>query len=445
MKAFIQHILSLTFSLGVIFCFGQDEYESFSKKEMRVLLQKRDSVIKSNQAQITRYEDLTKDLNLQMLSKRDSIEILIENYKSLISEINDLQAKLTALEKEKLLLANEKVEQIKLYDKIKQSLDAQLLSRKSERDSINNEMSILNKKIVQVENDLMDCSDKKSELLVSSKMLSKTIENLNLLNDSLEKEMRIVFPQSKGSSGDILNNMYFNQVYPNELHSSLEFSGVIITSLNGGGNTDDNDSYRNAYNLDEYIVASHSPNDYDWNRDYYSKGNWSSYDNDYRNPKWQVYFATEFIPKSKLSITNMNGTSRSLNFKFDLLNGIMITLSNDNLEENTFLCQWKTDYYFGKRVVLWNLAHQKAGEMRDLFMRTFEINGEAYIALNNFQLLRLKSGFAPIKYNYDEKSEYYTFESLTGNNKILTRLKDDNSQSTALDPAYCIYLFKLVK
>ena len=445
MKAFIQHILSLTFSLGVIFCFGQDEYEGFSKKEMRVLLLKRDSVIKSNQAQITRYEDLTKDLNLQMGIKRDSIDILIENYKSLISEINDLQAKLTALEKEKLLLANEKVEQIKLYDKIKQSLDAQLLSRKSERDSINNEMSILNKKIVQVENDLMDCSDKKSELLVSSKMLSKTIENLNLLNDSLEKEMRIVFPQSKGSSGDILNNMYFNQVYPNELHSSLEFSGVIITSLNGGGNTDDNDSYRNAYNLDEYIVASHSPNDYDWNRDYYSKGNWSSYDNDYRNPKWQVYFATEFIPKSKLSITNMNGTSRSLNFKFDLLNGIMITLSNDNLEENTFLCQWKTDYYFGKRVVLWNLAHQKAGEMRDLFMRTFEINGEAYIALNNFQLLRLKSGFAPIQFDYNQKSEYYTFEGLSGNNKILTRLKDENSQSTVLDPAYCIYLFTLVK
>ena len=83
--------------------------------------------------------------------------------------------------------------------------------------------------------------------------------------------------------------------------------------------------------------------------------------------------------------------------------------------------------------------------MRDLFMRTFEINGEAYIALNNFQLLRLKSGFAPIQFDYNQKSEYYTFEGLSGNNKLLSRLKDENSQSAVLDPAYCIYLFKLVE
>jgi hypothetical protein len=237
--------------------------------------------------------------------------------------------------------------------------------------------------------------------------------------------------------------MYFNKVYPNELHANLEFSGVIISSLNGGENS--NDSYKDDFNLDEYIRTSHTSNDYEWTRDYYSQGNWNSYDNDYRNPKWQVYYATEFIPKSRLNISNMSGTQRTLIFKFDLLNGMMIKIGNDHLEENTFLCQWKTDYYFGKRVVRWNLAHEKAGEMRDLFMRTFEINGEAYIALNNFQLLRLKSGFAPIQYDYNQKSEYYTFEGLSGNNKILTRLKDENSQSTVLDPAYCIYLFKLVK
>ena len=450
MKVFKKYVLSLIFSIGVLVCFSQVEYDGFSKKEMKVLLLKRDSIIKTQEIQITAFKDLTANLNLKLKVKQDSIDALIENYKRLISEINDLQANLAIVRKEKLDLTKEKVDllnerssQAKLHDNVKLSLEKQISNTQVRADSLNNEIFKLNSQIEIFENDLLLCNNNKKDLLFSTDLLNKSIVNLNLLNDSLEKELKVVSPKVKGNTSDILNSVYYENIYPKELHASLEFSGVIITSLNGGEN--DNDSYRDDYNLDEYIRTSHTSNDYDWNRDYYSKGNWNSNDNDYRNPKWQVYFATEFIPKSKLSVTNMSGTSRSLNFKFDLLNGMMITLSNDNLEDNTFLCQWKTDYYFGKRVVIWNLAHQKAGEMRDLFLRTFEINGEAYIALNNFQLLRLKSGFAPIQYDYNQKSEYYTFEGLSGNNKILTRLKDENSQSTVLDPAYCIYLFKLVK
>jgi len=450
MKVFTKYILALIFSMAVLVCFSQVEYDGFSKKEMKVLLLKRDSIIKSQEIQITAFKDLTANLNLKLKIKQDSIDALIENYKSMISEMNALQSNLAVVKKEKLDLTKEKVDllnekssQAKLHDNVKLSLEKQISNTLVRLDSLNDEFFKLNSQIVILENDLLECNNNKRELLVSTDLLNKSIVNLNLINDSLEKELKLESPKVKGNTSDVLNSVYYDNVYPKELHASLEFSGVIITSLNGGENA--NDSYRDDYNLDEYIRTSHSSNDYEWNRDYYSKGNWNSYDNDYRNPKWQVYFATEFIPKSKLSITNMSGTSRSLNFKFDLLNGMMITLSNDHLEENTFLCQWKTDYYFGKRVVLWNLAHEKAGEMRDLFMRTFEINGEAYIALNNFQLLRLKSGFAPIQNDYNQKSKYYTFEGLSGNNKILTRLKDENSQSTVLDPAYCIYLFKLVK
>lgn len=443
MKAFIQYLFLLTLCLGVFYCSGQEEYEGFSKKEMKVLLSKRDSLIKTRDIQIKAFEDLTTELNQQIIIKKDSIEILIENYKGLISEINDAQAKLTELRKEKLVLANEKAEQLKLYDKIKLNLDSQLLSRKSERDSLNHELSKLNKKIIDLENFLLVCNDQKAELLDSNKILGQSIDNLKFSNDSLEKEMRIVSPKAKGSSDDILNNMYFNKVYPNELHVNLEFSGVLISSLNGGENS--NDSYEDDFNLDEYIRTSHTSNNYQWTRDYYSQGNWDSYDNDYRNPKWQVYYGGEYIPKSRLNISNMSGTQRTLNFKFDLLNGMMVKISNDYLEENTFLCKWNTDYYFGKKVVEWNLAHEIAGQMRDLFMRTFEINGEAYIALNNFQLLRLKNGFAPIQFDYNQRSKYCTFEGFSGNNKLLSRLKDENSQSAVLDPAYCIYLFKLVK
>jgi len=415
--------------MGVLVCFSQEEYDGFSKKEMKVLLLKRDSIIKSQEIQITAFKDLTANLNLKLKVKQDSIDAL--------------QSNLSALKNEKSELLNEKSRQAKLHDSVKSSLEKQISKTQVRADSLNNEIFKLNSQIEIFQNDLLLCNNNKKDLLVSTDFLNKSIVNLNRLNDSLEREMKVVSPKVNGNTNDILNGLYYENVYPKELHASLEFSGVIITSLNGGDN--DNDSYRDDYNLDEYIRTSHSSNDSEWNRDYYSQGNWNSYGDDYRNPKWQVYFATEFIPKSKLSVTNMSGTSRSLNFKFDLLEGMLIQLSNDNLEENSFLCQWDTSFSFGKKVVKWNLAHQKAGEMRDLFMRTFEINGEAYIALNNFQLLRLKSGFAPIQYDYNQKSEYYTFEGLSGNNKILTRLKDENSQSTVLDPAYCIYLFKLVK
>ena len=429
--------------MGVLVCFSQVEYDGFSKKEMKVLLLKRDSIIKSQEIQIIAFKDLTANLNLKLKVKQDSIDALIENYKNMISEMNALQSNLSALKNEKLELANQQKKQALDFANVKneldksiQSLQSEIYSRASEIDSL---LFILN----STDRNLILCNKQKAELSDSINLLKKSNASLTFVNDSLHLAFNVCNSNSNRNSSDILNNMYFNKVYPNELHANLEFSGVIISSLNGGENS--NDSYKDDFNLDEYIRTSHTSNDYEWTRDYYSQGNWNSYDNDYRNPKWQVYFATEFIPKSKLTVTNMSGTSRSLNFKFDLLNGMMIKIGNDHLEENTFLCQWKTDYYFGKRVVLWNLAHEKAGEMRDLFMRTFEINGEAYLALNNFQLLRLKSGFSPIQYDYNQKSDYYTFEGLSGNNKILTRLKDENSQSTVLDPAYCIYLFKLVK
>jgi hypothetical protein len=429
--------------MAVLVCFSQVEYDGFSKKEMKVLLLKRDSIIKSQEIQIIAFKDLTANLNLKLKVKQDSIDALIENYKNMISEMNALQSNLSALKNEKLELANQQKKQALDFANVKneldksiQSLQSEIYSRASEIDSL---LFILN----STDRNLILCNKQKAELSDSINLLKKSNASLTFVNDSLHLAFNVCNSNSNRNSSDILNNMYFNKVYPNELHANLEFSGVIISSLNGGENS--NDSYKDDFNLDEYIRTSHTSNDYEWTRDYYSQGNWNSYDNDYRNPKWQVYFATEFIPKSKLTVTNMSGTSRSLNFKFDLLNGMMIKIGNDHLEENTFLCQWKTDYYFGKRVVLWNLAHEKAGEMRDLFMRTFEINGEAYLALNNFQLLRLKSGFSPIQYDYNQKSDYYTFEGLSGNNKILTRLKDENSQSTVLDPAYCIYLFKLVK
>jgi hypothetical protein len=443
MKVFTKYILTLIFSMGVLVCFSQVEYDGFSKKEMKVLLLKRDSIIKSQEIQIIAFKDLTANLNLKLKVKQDSIDALIENYKNMISEMNALQSNLSALKNEKLELANQQKKQALDFANVKneldksiQSLQSEIYSRASEIDSL---LFILN----STDRNLILCNKQKAELSDSINLLKKSNASLTFVNDSLHLAFNVCNSNSNRNSSDILNNMYFNKVYPNELHANLEFSGVIISSLNGGENS--NDSYKDDFNLDEYIRTSHTSNDYEWTRDYYSQGNWNSYDNDYRNPKWQVYFATEFIPKSKLTVTNMSGTSRSLNFKFDLLNGMMIKIGNDHLEENTFLCQWKTDYYFGKRVVLWNLAHEKAGEMRDLFMRTFEINGEAYLALNNFQLLRLKSGFSPIQYDYNQKSDYYTFEGLSGNNKILTRLKDENSQSTVLDPAYCIYLFKLVK
>ena len=439
----MKYIFVLLFSLGFLFCFSQEEYDGFSKKEMKGLLLKMDSIIKTQEIQITAFKDLTAKLNLKLKVKQDSIDALIENYKSLISETNALQSNLSVLKNEKLELVNQQKKQASDFADVKneldrsiQSLQGEIYSRASEIDSL---LFILN----STDRNLMLCNKQKVELSDSIDLIKKSNASLTFVNDSLNLLFNVGNSNSNRNSSDILNNMYFNKVYPNELHANLEFSGVVISSLNGGENS--NDSYKDDFNLDEYIRTSHTSNDYEWTRDYYSQGNWNSYDNDYRNPKWQVYFATEFIPKSKLTVTNMSGTSRSLNFKFDLLNGMMIKIGNDYLEENTFLCQWKTDYYFGKRVVLWNLAHEKAGEMRDLFMRTFEINGEAYLALNNFQLLRLKSGFSPIQYDYNQKSDYYTFEGLSGNNKILTRLKDENSQSTVLDPAYCIYLFKLVK
>jgi hypothetical protein len=429
--------------MAVLVCFSQVEYDGFSKKEMKVLLLKRDSIIKSQEIQIIAFKDLTANLNLKLKVKQDSIDALIENYKNMISEMNALQSNLSALKNEKLELVNQQKKQALDFANVKneldksiQSLQSEIYSRASEIDSL---LFILN----STDRNLILCNKQKAELSDSINLLKKSNASLTFVNDSLHLAFNVGNSNSNRNSSDILNNMYFNKVYPNELHANLEFSGVIISSLNGGENS--NDSYKDDFNLDEYIRTSHTSNDYEWTRDYYSQGNWNSYDNDYRNPKWQVYYATEFIPKSRLNISNMSGTQRTLSFKFDLLNGMMIKIGNDHLEENTFLCQWKTDYYFGKRVVLWNLAHEKAGEMRDLFMRTFEINGEAYIALNNFQLLRFKSGFAPIQYDYNQKSEYYTFEGLSGNNKILTRLKDENSQSAVLDPAYCIYLFKLVK
>lgn len=436
MTVLTKYVLSLICSIGVLVCFSQVEYDGSSKKEMKVLLLKRDSIIKIQEIQIIAFKDLTANLNLKLKVKQDSVEALIENYKSLISETNDLRSNLLVLKNEKLEFVDQQKKQTSDFAHVKNELDRGILSLQGEIDSL---LLILN----STNRNLMLCNIQKVELSDSIDLLKKSNASLTFVNDSLNLLSNVGNSNSNRNSTDVLNNMYYSKVYPNELHANLEFSGVILSSLNGGENS--NDSYKDDFNLDEYIRISHTANSNAWTQDYYSQGNWNSYDNDYRNPKWQVYFATEFIPKSKLSITNMSGTSRSLNFKFDLLNGMMIKIGNDHLEENTFLCQWKTDYYFGKPVVLWNLAHEKAGEMRDLFMRTFEINGEAYIALNNFQLLRLKSGFSPIMYDYNEKSDYYTFEGLSGNNKILTRLKDKNSQSAVLDPAYCIYLFKLVK
>ena len=454
-EGFMKYIFALLFSLGFLFCFSQEEYDGFSKKEMKGLLLKRDSIIKTQEIQITAFKDLTAKLNLKLKVKQDSIDALIENYKSLISETNALQSNLSVLKNEKLELVNQQKKQASDFADVKneldrsiQSLQGEIYSRASEIDSL---LFILN----STDRNLMLCNKQKVELSDSIDLIKKSNASLTFVNDSLNLLFNVGNSNSNRNSSDILNKMYFKDEYPKEIHCNLEFSGVVVSSLNGGENG--NDSYGEDYNLDEYIEASQSSNVHGfWNKDYYSEGNrnsygddsegnWNSYGDDYRNPKWQVFFAAEFIPKVKLSVTNMSGTPQSLNFKFDLLDNILIKLSNDYLEENSFLCQWNTYFSSGKKVVKWNLAHQKAGEMRDLFMRTFEINGEAYIALNNFQLLRLKSGFAPIQYDYSQKSQYYTFEGLSGNNKILTRLKDENSQSTVLDPAYCIYLFKLVK
>ena len=430
MKAFSQYILLLTFSLGVFFCLGQDEYEGFSKKEMRVLLMKSDSIIKSQQQQIFVYRDLTNELNTKISLKKDSIN----NYALRITQLNtdksNLDRDVKNLKKESSdLLADKSVLSNRISD-------------------LNSELKSNNERIQILEKAINTCNYESEILEKTRDSLSKSLARIELTLDTLKNSANygsiITGTNLNTSSNDILNKMYFKDEYPKEIHCNLEFSGVVVSSLNGGENG--NDSYGEDYNLDEYIKASQSSNVHGfWNKDYYSEGNWNSYGDDYRNPKWQVFFAAEFIPKVKLSVTNMSGTPQSLNFKFDLLDNILIKLSNDYLEENSFLCQWNTYFSSGKKVVKWNLAHQKAGEMRDLFMRTFEINGEAYIALNNFQLLRLKSGFAPIQYDYSQKSQYYTFEGLSGNNKILTRLKDENSQSTVLDPAYCIYLFKLVK
>ena len=431
MKAFIQYILLLTFSLGVFFCLGQDEYERLSKKEMRVLLMKSDSITKSQQQQISVYRDLTNELNTKISLKKDSIN----NYALRITQLNtdksNLDRNVKNLKRESSdLLADKSVLSNRISD-------------------LNSELKSNNERIQILEKAINTCNYE-SELLEKTKdSLSKSLVRIKLTLDTLNNSTNYgsiitgTNLNTNSNSNDILNKMYFKDEYPKEIHCNLEFSGVVVSSLNGGVNS--NDNHRDAYNLDEFIRSSHSSYDNDWDRDYYSNGNWNSYDNDYRNPKWQVFYTSEFIPKSKLSITNMAGTARSLSLKFDLMNGMMITLSNEHLEENSFLCQWNSDYFFGKKVIQWNLAHQKAGEMRDLFVRSFEINGEAYIALNNFQLLRLKNGFAPIQFEYNEKSEYYTFEGLAGNNKILKRVKSENSESSVLDPAYCIYLFKLVK
>ena len=384
--------------MAVLVCFSQVEYDGFSKKEMRVLLLKRDSVIKSNQAQITRYEDLTKDLNLKISNKRDSLANFDLKIRNLNSEKNNLDENVRRLKKENSDLLNEK-----------NKLSLQISSLSSELKSNNERIQILEKAINSCNNELEIIGQTRDSLLNS---LTKIELSIDSMNDFSKRGISF----SKSDPNDILNNMYFRNVFPKEIHCDLKLSGVVITSINGGVNQ--NDEYEEVvYNIDEYIRSSHNPNDYQWNEDFYAQEFWDA--NDYRNPKWQVYFATEFIPISNLTISDMNGNPRSLDFKFDLFNGKMVSLKNDYLEDNTFLCRWKTDYYFGKRVIEWNLAHEIAGQMRDLFLRTFEINGESYVALNNFQLLRLKNGFAPLQLNYnDEKNEYFTFDSQPGNNKI---------------------------
>lgn len=426
MKAFIQYILLLTFSLGMFFCLGQDEYEGFSKKEMRLLLFKRDSIIKSNQNQISFYVDLTKDLNFKISNKKDSLAIFDLKIRRLNSEKNNLDQDVRRKEKEISDLVNDK-----------NKLSTQISGLNSELKSNKERIQFLEKTLNTYENELGLLSETRDSL-------SKTLAQIEFTLDSLRGSNNGGFSFTKSDPNDILNNMYFRNVFPKEIHCDMELSGVVITSINGGVNPND-DYHQEGYNIDEYIRSSHNPDDYQWNEDFYAQQYWDAYSNDYRNPKWQVYFATEFIPISGLTISDMNGNPRPLNFKFDLFNGKMVSIKSEYLEENTFLCRWKTDYYFGKKVLEWNLAHEIAGQMRDLFLRTFEVNGESYIALNNFQLLRLKNGFAPVQLNYDEEKEYFTFESQPGNNKILTRLKTENSESAELDPAFCIYLFKLVK
>jgi hypothetical protein len=309
----------------------------------------------------------------------------------------------------------------------KNNLEQEMSRLKKENTVYNNELKENNRKINVLDTDLKICKREQDFLSVTADSLSKSLSRTELILDSLTKSLPVGFSLTTANSNDILNKMYFKNEFPDELHSSLEFSGIILSSLIGGVSRRDGISTK--YNLDSFIEISSN----DFNDE----------DHGFLNSEWRVFYPSEFIPKSRLKMTTLEGGKAELKLKFDLYQGELVTLSNEYLEKNSFLCTWKISDYYGKRVVDWNLAHNEAGKMRDMFFGTYEYNGEAYIALNNFQLLRLKNGFSP--YVQYLQGEHYSFENEVGNNKILTRLKDENSQSAVLDPAYCIYLFKLVK
>jgi hypothetical protein len=371
-----------------------------SKKEMKALLFKRDSLIQHHENQISIYRDLTTDLNNKILLKKDSIVSYAVRINQLISEKHNLEQ-----EKNKL---------------------------KKENTDFNIEIKENNRKFNILDSGLTVCKLQFELLSASRDSLFHTLSRTELKLDSLTKSNSVVLSLQTANSNDILNKMYFDNEYPKELHARLEFSAVLITSLNGGGNSENSDV---TFNLDGYISASQNKTDSEWTPDYYMNQNGVYYDYDYRNPKWQVFFASDFVPASELKLTDMEGNLNQLDFKFDLIDEDILSLSNVNLEKNKYICNVKPMFFFGKQVLDWKLAHSEAGKMKDLFFRTFEMNGQAYIALNNFQLLNLKSGFAPMHIDYNGQSEYYTFDDLPGNNKILSRLKSINSEASVLDPA----------
>jgi hypothetical protein len=374
-----------------IFC--QTDYESMSKKEMKALLFKKDSLIQHHENQISIYKDLTIDLNNKILLKKDSIVSYTVRINQLISEKNNLDLEVKRLKKE----------------------NSELVGIKNE---MNLQITLLNTEIGHLK------AEKKTSVLKLDS-LSDLLGTMSLVIDSLEKEKNQNITLGVNSD-DILNKIYFENDIPSDLRCKIEFEGVVLTSLVGRKYYQDT-----SLGLDNYIRLSHGVIEYDqWNRKL-----------SYEDLDWKVFYPSEFIPKSKLEIYSTgNGALEDLSFELNLIQKELVTIKNDLFEKDSFLSSWTNTTFNGKKIVEWNLAHGVTDETDDLILRIFEIESEAYLALTNFQLMRLNNGFCSWEYDSGQP-----LKCLQNQSKTLKRLKDQNSESLVLDPAYCIYLFKLVK
>jgi uncharacterized small protein (DUF1192 family) len=336
---------------------------------------------------------LTIDLNNKILLKKDSIVSYTVRINQLISEKNNLDLEVKRLKKE----------------------NSELVGIKNE---MNLQITLLNTEIGHLK------AEKKTSVLKLDS-LSDLLGTMSLVIDSLEKEKNQNITLGVNSD-DILNKIYFENDIPSDLRCKIEFEGVVLTSLVGRKYYQDT-----SLGLDNYIRLSHGVIEYDqWNRKL-----------SYEDLDWKVFYPSEFIPKSKLEIYSTgNGALEDLSFELNLIQKELVTIKNDLFEKDSFLSSWTNTTFNGKKIVEWNLAHGVTDETDDLILRIFEIESEAYLALTNFQLMRLNNGFCSWEYDSGQP-----LKCLQNQSKTLKRLKDQNSESLVLDPAYCIYLFKLVK